>query len=102
MLRIGRIGILEDTNAPKDDLKIGSRVKIKSMKVVKGVHLKGYDFNAGFVKGMMEYCGKFAKIVDSKPGRFSLETRYFLDIDHKFYKWTIAMFDWGNNLMETE
>lgn len=98
MLRIEK-KIVEDTNAPEDNLKIGTIVKIKPMVVVEEVHSKDYDFNAGFVQGMMKYCGKFAKIVDFEPGRFSLGMRYFLDIDHMRYKWTIAMFDWENKLM---
>lgn len=92
-------GDVVDTKAPKYNLKVGMVVKIKPSEVVEKVHSEGGKFDAGFVQGMMKYCGKKAKIVRCFEGFIGGRARYFLNIDNEQYKWTIAMFDWENKLV---
>lgn len=92
-------GDVVDTKAPKDNLKVGTVVKIKPIEIVQKVHSEGGRFDAGFTSSMMRYCGKKAKIVNLFGFPTQQGTRYFLNIDNGCFKWTIAMFDWENKLV---
>lgn len=78
--------------------KINDTVKIISLEVYNDKRGKNewfdveFNYNGSietesFVEGMSDFCGKFAKIVDIRDGR------YFLDIDYEYFFWVDDFFD---------
>lgn len=93
---------VRDTEARKRKLKLGDRVKIKNLEIVKEVKNQGYDF-PGHFNGLMEhYCGCYGKILDIE--RIGGEKYYRLDIDRLDWQWGEDMFEIevASNLMENE
>lgn len=81
--------------------RVGDQVKIKSLKIVKEVKNRGYDFPAGFNNSMETYCGKVATV--KRVGYCAWGEVYYLDIDNGIWQWTSHMFEQGNGkIMENE
>lgn len=80
---------------------VGDHVKIKSLKIVKEVKNRGYDFPAGFNNSMETYCGKVTTV--RRVGFCAWGEVYSLDIDDGYWQWTSHMFEQGNGkIMENE
>ena len=95
-------GLVRDTEAGKRKIKVGDRVKIKSLEIVREVKSQGYDFPGHFGSLMEVYCGCYGKILDIE--RIEGEKYYRLNIDKMDWQWSEDMFELGtaNNLMENE
>lgn len=102
MLEYSRSGYVYDNMAEVvKSFNIGDKVKIKSLKTVREVKEKGYDFPAHFNHTMERYCGKEAVI--KATGSNTWGKCYYLDIDNGVWQWSIHMFELGGSkLMENE